>query len=168
MTISARISQAVAILILAACNAQSPGTAKEAGAAFVSTPVATFESPWALAFLPGGRSALVTEKPGHVWLVETLTGRKRQVGGVPAVVFEGQGGLLGVALSPQFATDRLVYLTYSEPSANGMNGSARRGEGVRSGCRLRCPGQRFQPFRHPQGASKSKPNRCSCGVQRSR
>ncbi|MEH3103757.1 MAG: PQQ-dependent sugar dehydrogenase [Sphingomonas phyllosphaerae] len=84
---------------------------------FKATPVATFDSPWALAFLPD-RRMLVTEKPGHLWLV-TATGEKQRVGGVPTVHFEGQGGLLFVAVSPSYAQNGQVYLTYSEPGEGG-------------------------------------------------
>lgn len=84
---------------------------------FKTTPVATFDMPWALAFLPD-RTMLVTEKTGHLWLV-TPDGAKTEVGGVPAVHYEGQGGLLFVATSPGFAQDRQVYLTYSEPGEGG-------------------------------------------------
>lgn len=79
--------------------------------------VATFDSPWALAFLPD-RTMLVTEKPGHLWLV-TPSGTKTAVGGVPAVHAAGQGGLLFVATSPTFAQNRQVYLTYAEPGQGG-------------------------------------------------
>jgi len=80
-------------------------------------PVATFDDPWALAFLPDHRM-LVTEKPGRLWLVAT-TGDKTPVDGVPQVHFEGQGGLLFVATAPDFAQSRHVYLTYAEPGAGG-------------------------------------------------
>lgn len=84
---------------------------------FKATAIASFDSPWALAFLPD-RRMLVTEKPGHLWLV-TATGQKQQVSGVPAVHFEGQGGLLFVAVSPTYAQNGQVYLTYSEPGEGG-------------------------------------------------
>lgn len=84
---------------------------------FVAKTVATFDNPWALAFLPDQRM-LVTEKPGRVWLV-TATGAKTPVRGIPAVHFEGQGGLLFVAVSPRFAQTGEVYLTYSEPGEGG-------------------------------------------------
>lgn len=79
------------------------------------------ENPWGMAFLPDferdGR-VLVTERPGRLRIVDTRSG---QVGppveGVPAVAARGQGGLLDVSLHPQFATNRLVYLSYSEPDA---------------------------------------------------
>ncbi len=84
---------------------------------FKTTAVATFDTPWALAFLPDA-TMLVTEKSGHLWLV-TPTGARTEVGGVPAVHDEGQGGLLFVATSPRFAEDRQVYLTYAEPGEGG-------------------------------------------------
>ena len=84
---------------------------------FKTTPVATFDTPWALAFLPD-QTMLVTEKTGHLWLVSPA-GAKTEVGGVPTVHYEGQGGLLFVAASPAFAQDRQVYLTYSEPGEGG-------------------------------------------------
>ncbi|MGK6322625.1 PQQ-dependent sugar dehydrogenase [Sphingomonas sp. DT-51] len=84
---------------------------------FNTATVATFDQPWSLAFLPD-RRMLVTEKPGRLWLV-TPAGAKTAVAGVPTVHDEGQGGLLQVALSPRFASDRTLYLTYSEPGAGG-------------------------------------------------
>jgi glucose/arabinose dehydrogenase len=86
--------------------------------------VANFDSPWAMAFVPGTSEALVTEKPGRIWLLDVANGRKQRVLGVPRVIVSSQGGLLDVAVSPHFATDRLVYLTYAEPSANGGSGLA--------------------------------------------
>ena len=80
---------------------------------FTMTQVATFNRPWRIAFLPDGRM-LVTEKVGPVWLV-TPQGEKTQITNAPAVLYQGQGGMLGVFTSPKYATDRVVYLTYSEP-----------------------------------------------------
>jgi glucose/arabinose dehydrogenase len=77
-----------------------------------------------MAFLPGSPEAMVTEKPGRLWLVDTRTGQKQPVGNPPKVVVSEQGGLLDVALSPRFKSDGLVYLTYAEPSANGGGGLA--------------------------------------------
>jgi len=85
----------------------------EADQPFSMTQVATFNLPWRIAFLPDGRM-IVTEKPGAVWLV-TQQGAKTPVTNVPAVLHQGQGGLLGVFLSPKYATDHNVYLTYAEP-----------------------------------------------------
>jgi glucose/arabinose dehydrogenase len=109
----------------AAVNTAAAGAAAASGnRPFQATPVATFDNPWALAFLPGTHDALVTEKPGRIWLVDTQSGAKLPVSGAPKVVNEGQGGLLDVVVSPTFATDHTVYLTYAEPSANGGSGLA--------------------------------------------
>jgi glucose/arabinose dehydrogenase len=94
-------------------GASTPTSAKP----FRIAPVASFDSPWALAFLPDQRM-LVTEKPGRLWLV-TAAGAKTAVAGVPSVHSEGQGGLLFVATSPTFAQDRQIYLTYAEPGDGG-------------------------------------------------
>jgi len=121
-----RVMQAALMLMLSACGA-SPSQGADAQSTdrpFLLTPVATFDSPWAMAFLPGGANALVTEKPGRIWLVDFGKGRKRRVSGAPRVVLSSQGGLLDVKLSPTFATDQLVYLTYSGPSQNGGSGLA--------------------------------------------
>lgn len=71
---------------------------------------------WSLAFLPDGRM-LVTEKPGRLRTVTPQGQVSAPLDGVPAVRFEGQGGLLDVALDPAFATNRLVYLSYAEPDS---------------------------------------------------
>ena len=89
---------------------------------FTMTQVATFNLPWRIAFLPDGRM-LITEKVGPVWLV-TQQGEKTPVANVPAVLAQGQGGMLGVFLSPHYATDHNVYLTYSEPGDERESGLA--------------------------------------------
>ena len=80
---------------------------------FAVTKVAEFNLPWRMAFLPDSRM-LITEKGGKVFLA-TPEGVKTEVKGVPAVQFGGQNGLLGIYLSPTYAKDRGIYLTYSEP-----------------------------------------------------
>ena len=134
-----RLLQFAAVLVLAACGSSAQTSAQNAAAPngpanldptappFTSTAVATFDNPWAIAFLPGTMTGIVTEKEGRVWLVDTATGQKQPVSGVPAVHpggTNGQGGLLDVVVSPHFAQDRFVYLTYSEPSPNGGSGLA--------------------------------------------
>ena len=93
--------------------------APEASLPFTMTQVATFNLPWRIAFLPDGRM-LVTEKPGALWLV-TQEGAKTPVANAPAVLAQGQGGMLGVYTSPNYATDGSVYLTYSEPGDSGSS-----------------------------------------------
>ena len=106
-------------LLAAAASAQvNVGEQKpEAGLPFTMTTVATFELPWRLAFLPDGRM-LITEKVGPVWLV-TQQGEKVLVGNTPPVYWQGQNGMLGVFLSPHYATDQSIYLTYVEPGDYG-------------------------------------------------
>src|ERR1700756_4194140 len=89
----------------------------EASLPFTMTSVATFKLPWRLAFLPDGR-LLVTEKVGPIWLV-TQKGEKVQVENTPAVYYAGQSGMHGIFLSPHYATDGNVYITYSEPGDYG-------------------------------------------------
>src|ERR1700729_2315300 len=91
----------------------------EASLPFTVTTVATFNLPWRLAFLPDGRM-LITEKVGPIWLV-TQTGEKTPIANVPPVLAQGQGGMLGIFLSPHYAEDHFVYLTYSEPGDGGSS-----------------------------------------------
>jgi len=89
----------------------------ESNLPFTMTTVATFKLPWRLAFLPDGRM-LITEKVGPVWLV-SQQGEKIQVQNTPPVYWKGQNGMLGVFLSPNYAADRSIYLTYVEPGDYG-------------------------------------------------
>lgn len=72
--------------------------------------IATFNTPWAIAFLPD-RRMLVTERGGRMFVV-TPKGEKTPIEHVPAVVAEGQNGLHDVVPAPDFATTRHIYLTY--------------------------------------------------------
>jgi glucose/arabinose dehydrogenase len=69
--------------------------------------------PWSIAFLPGG-DTLITERPGRLRIVRNGKLLPAPVEGLPAVVYEGQGGLLEVAVHPEFASNRLLYITYSK------------------------------------------------------
>jgi aldose sugar dehydrogenase len=89
---------------------------------FVSTPKATFDQPWAMAFLPDGR-LLVTEKPGSLKLYTPTTNTTGTITGVPTVQYGGQGGFGDVALHPQFASNRYVYYSYAEAGANSTRGA---------------------------------------------
>jgi glucose/arabinose dehydrogenase len=91
----------------------------EASLPFNMVQVATLDLPWRIAFLPDG-SMLITEKVGGMQLV-TQQGAKTPVGNVPPVLSKGQGGQLGVFLSPHYAKDHSVYLTYSEPGDGGSS-----------------------------------------------
>ncbi len=110
------------------------------GPARTTTLTTALASPWGMAFLPDGR-ALITEKGGTL-RIATLGGSTATlsgpVAGVPVVVTmtNGQGGLLDVALDPDFATDPWVYLTYVEGNANGDNTGTAVGRGRLSGTQL--------------------------------
>ncbi len=75
--------------------------------------------PWAIAFLPNG-DMLVTERAGRLRLVSGGVLDPRPIAGVPQARTDGNGGLMDVALHPQFERNRLVYLTYTKPVGNGM------------------------------------------------
>ncbi len=81
------------------------------------------EHPWGLAFLPDGRM-LVTERPGRLRLVTSDGKISPPISGVPAVHARDQGGLLDVALAPDFATTGTIYLSYSEPREGKLNGTS--------------------------------------------
>jgi glucose/arabinose dehydrogenase len=91
----------------------------EATVPFNMVQVTTLNLPWRIAFLPDGRM-LITEKVGGMVLV-TPEGAKTPVANVPASLYRGQGGMLGVFLSPHYAKDHSVYLTYSEPGEGGSS-----------------------------------------------
>ena len=114
---------ATLLLTLISTTAQAQTNAGESkpepSLPFTMTQVATLNLPWRIAFLPDGRM-LITEKSGPVWLV-TQQGEKTPVANAPAVLHQGQGGMLGVYLSPQYATDHNVYLTYAEPGDGGSS-----------------------------------------------
>lgn len=82
------------------------------------------QNPWSLAFLPDGR-LLVTERPGRLRLVAADgTLAAEPVANTPEVFAIGQGGLLDVAVSPAFATDQTIYLSYAEAGEGGSAGTA--------------------------------------------
>ncbi|HEM46012.1 MAG TPA: PQQ-dependent sugar dehydrogenase, partial [Alphaproteobacteria bacterium] len=121
-------------LVLAALSALLPGPAAadtrtvdtDSGPVRVETVARGLEHPWGLAFLPDGRM-LVTERPGRLRIV-TGDGRLSDpVRGVPPVFARGQGGLLDVALDPDFDTSGLVYLSFAEPGRGGASTAVARG-----------------------------------------
>jgi glucose/arabinose dehydrogenase len=139
----------VATLIAAACGgggdasapaattapaAESPATATATATAPSATVVAAapaadqvvaktvasgLRNPWGLAFLPDGR-ALVTEKAGTLRIVGADGSVSAPLAGVPTVFAEGQGGLLDVALSPDFARDATIFLSLAEAAGGGL------------------------------------------------
>ncbi|WP_188064944.1 PQQ-dependent sugar dehydrogenase [Sphingobium sp. KCTC 72723] len=120
-----RLPLAALPLILIACsadNATGQNAATPAPKPFATATIADFDSPWAMTFLPDGR-ALVTEKKGEMILFDPKNGTKIPVAGIPAVDSAGQGALMDVVLSPNFARDKAVYFSFSE-AREGVKGVA--------------------------------------------
>ncbi len=86
----------------------------------------TLDHPWAVEPLPGG-DILVTEKPGRMRIVTASGTVGEPISGVLPVDARGQGGLLDVALSPSFDSDRTIYWSFSEPRDGGNATSVARG-----------------------------------------
>ena len=84
--------------------------------------------PWSIAFLPGG-DILITEKSGRLRLVRNGILRMEPIGGVPAVLDQGQGGLMDVVPHPDFESNQFVYLTYSKPIGDGSEATTALGRG---------------------------------------
>ncbi|MFZ1070379.1 MAG: PQQ-dependent sugar dehydrogenase [Methyloceanibacter sp.] len=104
----------------------------KAGTIKVETVATGLSHPWGLAFLPDGRM-LVTERSGTLRLVSKDGKLSPPLSGVPKVVVAGQGGLLDVAIDPDFKSNSLVYLTYSEPGEGGAGTAVARGKLGESG-----------------------------------
>ena len=97
---------------------RSPTPASLPGVVRVEVVAVGLEHPWALEFLPDGRM-LVTERPGRLRIVSMDGTISAPIAGVPAVSASGQGGLLDVAVDPGFATNRTIFLSFSEPGPGG-------------------------------------------------
>jgi glucose/arabinose dehydrogenase len=108
---------------LAACSGAENASLAQS-TAFTATPMAQFDEPWAMTFLPDGR-LLVTEKRGVLKLY-AVDGSIEEVAGVPEVSYGGQGGFGDVVLHPQFADNGLLYLSYAEAGQGGSGAAVAR------------------------------------------
>ena len=131
------ISRSLPALLLAACSGDPPVEAQgrapsspqppSTAGVVVAEPVATgLVHPWALQFLPDGR-LLVTERPGRLRIVSMDGTVSAPLNGLPEIYAQEQGGLLDVALDPDFANTQLVYLSFSEPGEGGSGTAVARG-----------------------------------------
>ena len=112
------------LLPTAACAQSEPQTFDSRLHRFrVVTLTSALEHPWGLAFLPDGRM-LVTERPGRLRIVGKDGTLSAPLAGVPTVAADGQGGLLDVALAPDFAQSRAIYISYAEPGEGGTSGTS--------------------------------------------
>ncbi|GGX21155.1 PQQ-dependent sugar dehydrogenase [Streptomyces lomondensis] len=140
------VSAAAALLLTAGCSSDGGGTSGSDASASPSrtTPGASaptrqaaeetppakgsvrvvrtvaegLDSPWGLAPLPGGGLLVSSRDDGTIVRVDEKTGRKTELGEVPGVSAAGEGGLLGIALSPDYASDRMVYAYFTSVSDN--------------------------------------------------
>jgi aldose sugar dehydrogenase len=121
---SMHTARRLAALLVACCAALSAAAAPPPA---VNTFASGLKQPWGMAFLPDGR-ILVTQKGGDLVIV-SADGKSvgAPMGGVPAVNSSGQGGLLDVAIDPDFATEPWVYISYAEAGSGGSGTAVARG-----------------------------------------
>ena len=120
---------ALAVTSLLALTPPAMAERSELGELQLTEVVGGLEHPWALAFLPEGQGYLISGRPGRLRQLDAQGRLHPPLGGVPAVFASGQGGLLDIALSPGFATDRLVYLSYAEADDEGQRAGTAVGRG---------------------------------------
>jgi glucose/arabinose dehydrogenase len=102
---------------------RSPTPEAKRGALAIDTITTGLVHPWAVALLPDGRF-LVTERPGRMRLIGADGRIGAPLAGVPPVYARGQGGLLDVALDPEFAANHRVFFSFAEPGPAGTAGTA--------------------------------------------
>jgi glucose/arabinose dehydrogenase len=111
------------ILTVPALAAQTDAPAAPPTAVAVEKIAGGLEHPWALQHLPDGR-LLVTERPGRLRLVGRDGVVSPPLPGVPAVAATGQGGLLDIALAPDFTSSGRLFFSFAEPRGSGTNGTS--------------------------------------------
>jgi len=124
--LSPRIALACALALAAAPAALAQDTQRlrtDKVEVIVETLVRNLENPWGLAFLPDNRM-LVTERPGRLRIADADGTLSEPIRGLPPIAARGQGGLLDVALDPNFAQNRLVYLSFAEDRGEGRSGTS--------------------------------------------
>jgi len=115
---------ALAVALPATAPAQDRTVRTDSGPVRVETVAEGLSRPWSMAFLPDGQWMLVTERPGRLRVVSRQGQVSAPVRGVPEVFAEDQGGLLDLALDPDFAANRRVYLSFAEPGPGGKAATA--------------------------------------------
>ena len=113
---------ALLLIILSAAQVRAAVRQTAAGPVRVEKMAGNIETPWGLAFLPGG-AFLVTERGGALFHFDAKR-RRMKVSGVPKVYAWGQGGLMDVAAARDFPKTREIFLSYSKPHRRGGGGTA--------------------------------------------
>ncbi|BCA78445.1 PQQ-dependent sugar dehydrogenase [Desulfuromonas sp. AOP6] len=116
----------VFFLLASMCPATAETVTSQKHRFRVVTVVEGLEHPWGLTFLPDG-GMLVTERPGRLRLIREGSLDPQPVEGLPAIAAKGQGGLLDVALHPDFAQNKLVYVSYAAAGEGGIGTEVARG-----------------------------------------
>ncbi len=111
------------LLFFGSACAQEQTFQTEAGEIKIENLAGDLDHPWGMAFLPDGR-LLVTERAGQLRILNTNNTLSEPLPGTPEVYAKGQGGLLDVALDPDFQNNRLVYLSFAEPGENNTASTA--------------------------------------------
>lgn len=109
----------LAFLLACSAFAQKPTVTTEAGDLEIETLAENLDHPWGMVFLPDNR-LLFTERAGTLRILDTQHEVSEPLEGVPEVFARDQGGMLDVALDPEFKQNNYVYLTYSEPGGDNM------------------------------------------------
>src|SRR6476660_4885884 len=122
-TLTAALASMLAVSMPLAAQTTKAPPVKTGQAIKVETFAKGLVHPWGMQFLPDGR-LLVTERPGRLRIVAKDGDLSPPVVGVPDVVDSGQGGLLDVALSPDFAKSGLIFLSFSESRGWLQNGTS--------------------------------------------
>ncbi|HEY7384557.1 MAG TPA: PQQ-dependent sugar dehydrogenase, partial [Beijerinckiaceae bacterium] len=125
----------MAVTGASAVAAQQPQRIKTEAEVVVETVASGLSHPWGLAFLPDGRM-LVTERTGRLRIVAANGQLSPPLAGLPRIHARGQGGLLDVALDPDFSANRFVYLSFAEDRGNANGTSVARGRLDEAGTRL--------------------------------
>ncbi|MBO9353863.1 PQQ-dependent sugar dehydrogenase [Bordetella petrii] len=123
---AAPLAALLAAAVPAQARAQTQAPPATQGQAQVTQLAGGLEHPWSLAFLPDG-SLLITERAGRLRRLDAQATLSPPLQGVPQVHAQGQGGLFDVVLSPGFARDRLVYLSYAESDGDRSGTAVGRG-----------------------------------------
>ncbi|WP_084625552.1 PQQ-dependent sugar dehydrogenase [Salinimicrobium xinjiangense] len=113
----------ISLLLSLAALAQKPTVRTDAGDIKVHKIAENLDHPWGMAFLPDGR-LLVTERAGTLRILEKDSTVSQPLSGTPKVFAQGQGGMLDVALHPDFEQNNYVYLSFAEPGANNTASTA--------------------------------------------
>lgn len=113
----------VYIFSAAEAFAQKPTVERENGAIKITKLAEGLDHPWALAFLPDNR-LLITERSGALKIMDTANNISTPIQGTPEVLAKGQGGLMDVALDPDFSQNKYVYLSFAEPGPDSTASTA--------------------------------------------